>query len=263
MQSKEGKCLRAMLEMQESLNVYTNGENYKQTKVCKKTAKPINYRRCAWMETAEFVDSFDWKHWKHGVNDIENAKTELVDIWHFLMSAELMENGEVDDKTLEMSAEIVVDSNTMPMDTNIYALAEFLVKDLLNYEMSIFPHESRGEILRTFFELCHLVGLSFDELYQRYIVKNTLNKFRQDNGYTDGSYIKIWHDGKEDNTFAVMFADAINELNKDNLYSAMTYFYNNIVKPHNGSFSGDLNAIGQNIKDNVGVSLDTHQSGKA
>ncbi len=104
-----------------------------------------------------------------------------------------------------MTVDIIESSKTMSKGVNIYAVAEFLVKDLLNQEISIFPHESRGEILRTFFELCHLTGLSFDELYQRYIIKNTLNKFRQDNGYTDGSYIKIWHNGKEDNAFAVMF----------------------------------------------------------
>ncbi|MGE4398977.1 MAG: dUTP diphosphatase [Campylobacterales bacterium] len=261
MYSKEEQCLKEMLEMQESLNIYTNGADYKDTKKCAKTGKPINYRRCAWMETAEFVDSFDWKHWKHGKDDIENAKTELVDIWHFLMSAELMENRDINDDTLKMTVEIITASKTMSKEANIYALAEFLVKDLLNHEVSIFPRESRGEILRTFFELCHLTGLGFDELYQRYIVKNTLNKFRQDNGYTDGSYIKIWHNGKEDNAFAVMFADAINELNKDNLYSAMDYFYSSIVKPHNGSFNGDLNMLGKSIKEHIGVNLELSLKG--
>ena len=32
--------------------------------------------------------------------------------------------------------------------------------------------------------------------------KNVLNFFRQDNGYKDGSYIKLW-DGKEDNQHLV------------------------------------------------------------
>jgi hypothetical protein len=41
-------------------------------------------------------------------------------------------------------------------------------------------------------------NLSFDQLYRMYVGKNVLNFFRQDHGYKDGSYIKVW-DGREDN----------------------------------------------------------------
>ena len=40
--------------------------------------------------------------------------------------------------------------------------------------------------------------LSFDQLYRMYVGKNVLNFFRQDHGYKDGSYVKVW-DGREDN----------------------------------------------------------------
>lgn len=36
-------------------------------------------------------------------------------------------------------------------------------------------------------------------LFESYVGKNVLNKFRQDNGYKEGTYIKIWKDGREDN----------------------------------------------------------------
>lgn len=257
MLSTEAGRLKSMFEMQESLNVYANGAGYKETKICAKTGKHIDYRRCAWMETAKFVDSFDWEHWKHGKNDIENAKTKLVDIWHFLMSAELMENGEADDDMLERTAGIVRAGRVgVSSDEYVISAAEMLVRDLLNLEVHIFPRNGRGEIVMSFFELCGLVGLSFEELYQRYIIKNTLNKFRQDNGYADGTYIKLWHDGKEDNVFAVMLADAIKaELNKDSLYNAMKYFYNSIVKPHNGSFGGSLEEWSNMIKEKIALSL--------
>jgi len=49
-----------------------------------------------------------------------------------------------------------------------------------------------------FYKMLSVTGLSFDDLYLQYIGKNTLNRFRQHNGYKDGSYIKIW-DGLEDN----------------------------------------------------------------
>jgi len=208
--------------MQEALNVHTNGVYYRETNVCAKTGKPINYRRCAWMETAEFIDSFDWKHWKHGKDDLENAKTELVDIWHFLMSAELIENGMPDDSSLEYAHESI---STNPYTHDIFAVADIFVCGVIG-EPNIFPRQEAEGVLSDFLLLCVLVGLSFDELYKKYIIKNTLNIFRQDHGYAEGTYIKIWADGKEDNVFANEFADALGDkLSKDELYGSLKDFY--------------------------------------
>jgi hypothetical protein len=46
------------------------------------------------------------------------------------------------------------------------------------------------------------IGMSIDDLYRGYVGKNTLNFFRQDHGYKDGSYIKVWN-GQEDNEHLV------------------------------------------------------------
>jgi len=35
-------------------------------------------------------------------------------------------------------------------------------------------------------------------LFEMYVAKNVLNKFRQDHGYKEGSYHKVWN-GREDN----------------------------------------------------------------
>ena len=51
---------------------------------------------------------------------------------------------------------------------------------------------------RTCSRLMIASDLDFDELFKQYVGKNVLNFFRQDHGYKDGTYIKIWH-GKEDN----------------------------------------------------------------
>jgi hypothetical protein len=45
-------------------------------------------------------------------------------------------------------------------------------------------------------------GMNWDDLFAQYVSKNVLNFFRQDHGYKDGSYQKIWH-GKEDNEHLV------------------------------------------------------------
>ena len=44
--------------------------------------------------------------------------------------------------------------------------------------------------------------MDWDDLFAQYVSKNVLNFFRQDHGYKDGSYQKIWH-GKEDNEHLV------------------------------------------------------------
>ena len=44
--------------------------------------------------------------------------------------------------------------------------------------------------------------MTFEDLYSGYVGKNVLNFFRQDHGYQDGTYKKIW-DGREDNEHLV------------------------------------------------------------
>ena len=71
------------------------------------------------------------------------------------------------------------------------------------------------------------IGLSFDELYTRYVGKNVLNFFRQDYGYQDGSYHKQWG-GKEDNEHLVEVIDSLDHSSrsfKDDVYSALQQRY--------------------------------------
>ena len=49
-----------------------------------------------------------------------------------------------------------------------------------------------------FWDLLYAVELDFPALYRHYVGKNVLNFFRQDHGYQDGSYRKLWA-GREDN----------------------------------------------------------------
>jgi hypothetical protein len=46
----------------------------------------LQFSRCLGQENAEFVDSLPWKHWKAQKADFQNAKVEVVDMFHFLMS---------------------------------------------------------------------------------------------------------------------------------------------------------------------------------
>ena len=50
----------------------------------------------------------------------------------------------------------------------------------------------------TFGNIMQLIEMDFDQLYRMYVGKNVLNFFRQDHGYKEGNYIKVWQ-GREDN----------------------------------------------------------------
>ncbi|PIW77143.1 MAG: hypothetical protein CO000_08525, partial [Piscirickettsiaceae bacterium CG_4_8_14_3_um_filter_44_38] len=62
--------------------------------------------------------------------------------------------------------------------------------------------EYLATLAEAFFNSCQIAELSFEQLYQIYMAKHVLNRFRQDHGYKEGTYLKIWN-GKEDNV--VMF----------------------------------------------------------
>ena len=91
-----------MLKLQQALNDATNGLNWEAG--ITKNGKQIDWRRCIYLEAAELVESYPWKHWKNidASPDYANIKIEIVDIWHFVMSEALrlykMENlGSIED----------------------------------------------------------------------------------------------------------------------------------------------------------------------
>ncbi|MDR3228990.1 MAG: dUTPase, partial [Puniceicoccales bacterium] len=88
-----------IFEMQAALNtrigVRTDGERSEK----EKTEWVLNYSRAMQQELAELVDSVPWKWWaKYQKFDEQNARVEVVDLFHFLISIA---------QTLGMSAEDV------------------------------------------------------------------------------------------------------------------------------------------------------------
>jgi dimeric dUTPase (all-alpha-NTP-PPase superfamily) len=67
----------------------------------KKTEWILNYCRAMSQELAELTDSVPWKWWaKYQTFDKQNARVEVIDLFHFLISLA---------QTLDMSAEDVHD----------------------------------------------------------------------------------------------------------------------------------------------------------
>ena len=206
------KTVEAMLALQQRLNDETNGKDWKEGYT--KEGKLISWRRCIYMECAELIDSFAWKHWKNikTPTNWDNVRIEIVDIWHFILSMLLEEFKDAD--LAKISQELCSVSHFeefckekgRPNEADIYGVLNDI--ELIIHKCSGFGLDL-GELLSAYFVLAMKCGLNLDALYAIYVGKNVLNIFRQNNGYKEGSYKKTWN-GVEDN-------EILNEILKSEL----------------------------------------------
>lgn len=224
-----------MLQLQNQLNDATNGEGW--TEGLTKNNKEINWRRCIYMECAEIIDSFSWKHWKniHQEPDWENLQIEVVDVWHFIMSLAIENYHQELKGGIEDIAIMISDLESLhtieTSNINHFALEKDVmakVEQLMGLSLSKEPLELTV-ILADFFELVKMSGLNLDTLYRLYVGKNILNQFRQDNGYKEGSYVKVWGD-EEDNVVMKQVWEKNPDLKPDALYKELTKLYHSFVK---------------------------------
>jgi len=218
-----------MLQLQAQLNDATNGEEW--TKGVTKNAKTINWRRCIYMECAEMIDSFSWKHWKsiHQEPDWDNLQIEVVDVWHFIMSLAI-ENysqnmrGNIEDLAINISAlpsfaYIDKENSSFDVQNKIIETVESIIRLSLNQD-----ELELEKMIEEFFALVVMSGLDLETLYKLYVGKNILNQFRQDNGYKDGTYIKVW-DGEEDNVIMQRILEEDSSIKPEQLYKQLTKIY--------------------------------------
>jgi len=221
--------LEEMFLLQKKLNDETNGVNWELG--INKYDKEINWIRCIHMEVAELIDSTPWKHWKNidSKTDLENIHIELVDVWHFLMSYILQETNIPKAVSLVNTHCIYESVEIENIDTKlIVSEAEKLSYIAFAIQTGNMPAFSGVErFIDQFFRCCKVAGLSFTWLQKIYIGKNCLNKFRQNNGYKEGTYIKIW-DGLEDNVAMMEILNDIENISFDLMYSKLQERYNSI-----------------------------------
>lgn len=223
-----------MLQLQNQLNDATNGEEW--VKGITKNKKIINWKRCIYMECAEMIDSFGWKHWKNidVAPDWDNHQIEVVDVWHFIMSLAI-ENyfqnmlGSVEDiaehiSELEKFSQIETQSTHFVKESAVMEKVEDIMRIVLAKEKL-----DLDGLLNDFFDLVVMSGLNLDSLYRLYVGKNILNQFRQDHGYKDGSYIKVW-DGEEDNVVMKRIWEENGDLTPEMLSRELTKYYLALTK---------------------------------
>ena len=165
-----------MLEMQDAMNRKVNT-----------TWREADYPwyRAIWTECAEMLDHYGWKWWKHQKPDLRQVQLEVVDIWHFALSARLMQGLPPEQTAERIARELQQPREAADMREAIETLAVHAI-ETKDADIGIFAH------------IMLLAEMDFDDLYRTYVGKNVLNFFRQDHGYQQGHYQKIWQ-GREDN----------------------------------------------------------------
>lgn len=216
--------LEEMFLLQKKLNDSTNGKNWELG--INKFSKEINWLRCIHMEVSELIESTPWKHWKN-INsspDMDNIHVELVDIWHFLMSYVLQETN-VPKAVSLVNTHCIYEANEDIDIKNMIKEAEKLSYIALAIDTGNMSYFDCIEgFIDQFFRCCKISGLSFTWLQKLYIGKNCLNQFRQDNGYKEGIYKKIWN-GKEDNVVMVSLLEKIDNVSFNELYENLKIEY--------------------------------------
>lgn len=188
-----------MLVMQDRMNSRVH-ENWQ--------AQNFEWYRAIWTECAELIEHYGYKWWKKQEADMEQVRLEVIDIWHFGLSA-LFGNGKsIETIAGEIEAEL---ANFHASSLGVREATEALALHAL---------DTRGFSPSRFWQLMQASGLDFDALYGAYVGKNVLNFFRQDHGYKSGTYTKIWG-GREDNEHLAEVVLALDKSADD--FSAQVY----------------------------------------
>ncbi|MGE8640297.1 MAG: dUTP diphosphatase [Achromobacter sp.] len=176
------------------------------------------FLRAAFVESAEALEHYGWKWWKKQTIDLPQVQMELVDILHFYLSHTIVEaRGQLEGAAGALVADLATPPSVV-LDGKTYALNGLPVPELLELigGLAVCGRASY-KVLEQTMTACEM---SWNDAYTQYVSKNVLNIFRQQHGYKEGTYIKIWN-GEEDNVVLARllsqldpasadFADALN-----------------------------------------------------
>ena len=83
-----------------------------------------------------------------------------------------------------------------------------------------------------FFQILVALDIDIKDMLKYYLGKNALNKFRQDNGYKEGTYQKQWYYMDhlvEDNVVLESIIETqVTELSFDKIYEKLNEIYNGV-----------------------------------
>lgn len=202
--------IEIMLQLQDKMNTKVH-ESWQ--------SQGFAFFRAAWIECGELIEHHGYKWWKKQSPDVAQVQLEVVDIWHFGLSM-LFDGRDIS----TIADDLLTDLKQGSVEAlSIIDATEALAESLLR---------TRQFDVAKFWTLMIAADLNFDDLFKQYVGKNVLNLFRQDHGYKDGSYIKIWN-GREDNEH---LSDLLNSLETvdvnlaDSLYQTLEATYSSLER---------------------------------
>ena len=217
--------IRTMLSLQSTMNTEVN-PNW--------ITAEYPFLRAAMIEGAEAMDHLGWKWWKKQEENIPQYKIELIDIWHFALSAVLVENnGDIEETGKEIIAKL---SSTYQREGISFGSVfhQFDKLDTLDRIQLLIGLASANHFSYPLFETLMVdVRMGWEEFFKQFVGKNTLNLLRQANGYKEGNYIKMWN-GKEDNVYleeVMELIDCASPTFADDLYRTLSDVYAQVYAP--------------------------------
>lgn len=209
--------LITLLDLQDGMNSKVNPEW---------VAANNNWYRAIQVEGVEAIEHHGWKWWKKQDCDLAQLRMELVDIWHFILSAFIQaKKGNVALAKMEMMAELHLRQKSVQFDNQYYVLAQLGLLDKLDLLVGLAA--AKRTSLALFESLLHDCDMEWNDLFKQYVGKNVLNVFRQDHGYKAGTYIKVWN-GREDNEHLVEVLEVVDLESpdvRDELYNSLKARY--------------------------------------
>lgn len=201
-----------------------------------------DYAQAAIQELAEFTNSSWLPWWSKAERDVINCRIELVDCLHFMLSLAISRfNG------AEEAAEVLEQAYVVSMYTDEETVSEIdwtevkarckqLVHELTYGDNAEAPNGciDYEEAFASFFNLCHSIQFSFNQLVSLYMGKSALNQFRQDKGYKKGLYTKKWPspsgEPKEDNYFLAEFVGSQMKVTQEEVRAWLEMTYSELVE---------------------------------
>ena len=130
----------------------------------------FEWYRAAWIECGELMDHVGYKWWKKQTPDMEQVRLEVVDIWHFGLSALFEPDADLEALAGQIAAEFMERPKGLASDGSptqrIHTATEALAQHAL---------QTKGFSVTLFASLMDACDLSADALYRHYVGKNVLN----------------------------------------------------------------------------------------
>ena len=198
------KTCERVFELQNAMNEKVN-PNWKKA--------DYEWYRAAWVEAAELMDHMGYRWWKKAEPDYQQIGLELVDILHFMVSDMIVNAYTSDELATAIETWSKKPKLNLPNNQKLISVEDFVEGIMMTQQ--VLPSD--------LFPLIRQLGYDFKWILAWYIRKNALNIFRQNHGYKDGSYIKVWC-GREDNEYLAQIIES-GETDFDEIYKQLEAVY--------------------------------------